>query len=67
MTFKIFLCEGRIPFLVNEMKEKIKVFETGNDRMTTVEITIDNDFDVLHLFHAGVEAGAESFKKSRLV
>jgi hypothetical protein len=30
--------------------------------MTEVEITIDNDFDVLHLFHAGVEAGAESFK-----
>ena len=62
MTFKLFLCEGRVPFLVNEMKEKIKVFETDNDGMTEVEITIDNDFDVLHLFHAGVEAGAESFK-----
>jgi hypothetical protein len=44
------------------MKEKIKVFETDNDGMTEVEITIETDFDVLHLFHAGVEAGAESFK-----
>jgi len=62
MTFKIFLCENRVSFLVEQMKEKIKVFETDNDGMTTVEITIDNDFDVLHIFHAGVEAGAESFK-----
>lgn len=62
MTFKLFLCKDRVPFLVEQMKEKIKVFETDNDGMTTVEIIIDNDFDVLHIFHAGIEAGAESFK-----
>ena len=63
MTFKIFLCEERVPFLLKEMfKDKVKVLETDSKGVTEVEITIEDSFDVLHLFHAGVEAGAESFK-----
>lgn len=68
MTHRIFLCEDRVPFLLNEMiKDKVKILETDPDGMTEVEIIIEDSFDVLRIFHAGVEAGAESFKKPRLV
>ena len=63
MTYKIFLCEERVPFLVNEMAHgKVNVIET-EDEMTLVEITIDDAFDLLKIFHAGVEVGNSTRKK----
>jgi hypothetical protein len=59
MTHRIFLCEERVPFLVNEMVfGKVKVVET-EDKMTTVDITIDDAFDLLKVFHAGFNCGYE--------
>ena len=64
MTHTIFLCEERVPFLVNEMAfSKVKVGETDDSGMTTVEITIDDAFDLLKVFHAGIEAGDAARRK----
>jgi hypothetical protein len=58
MTHRIFLLEERIPFLMNEMLHgKVKVVETDDNGMTTVDIIIDDSFDLLKVFHAGIEAG----------
>jgi hypothetical protein len=53
----IFLCEDRVPFLLSEMLTgKVEVIETING-MTRVEVTIDDSFDMLKFFHAGMKAG----------
>jgi len=63
MTHRIFLCEERVPFLVNEMVfGKVKVVET-EDKMTTVDITIEDAFDLLKVFHAGIKAGDAAGRK----
>jgi hypothetical protein len=61
MTHKIFLCEDRVPFLIDEMVAgKVKVIETDSNKMVTVEITIDDSFDLLTVFHAGIIAGEKA-------
>jgi len=64
MTHRIFLCEDRVPFLVNEMLAgKVKVVETDDNKMTTLEVTIEDSFDLLKVFHAGIEAGDAARQK----
>ena len=61
MTYRIFLCEDRVPFLIDEMVAgKVKVIETDSNKMVTVEITIDDSFDLLTVFHAGIIAGEKA-------
>ena len=64
MTHRIFLCEKRVPFLVNEMLAgKVKVVETDDNKMTTVDVTIEDSFDLLKVFHAGIEVGEAARRK----
>jgi hypothetical protein len=64
MTHRIFLVEDRVPFLVNEMLAgKVKVVETDDNKMTTLDVTIEDSFDLLKVFHAGIEAGDAARKK----
>jgi hypothetical protein len=61
MTHKIFLCEERVPFLLEEMIHgKVKVIETDDHGMSKVEIIIDDSFDLLKFFHAGMLAGEKT-------
>ena len=61
MTYRIFLCEDRVPFLIDEMiAGKVKVVEVADDGMTTVDITINGAFDLLTVFHAGIAAGEKA-------
>ena len=62
MIYRIFLVEERIPSLLAEMPaDKVKVIETDEKGMTTVEITIDDSFDLLKVFHAGILAGEKPY------
>ena len=57
MTYKLFLCEDRVPFLLEEMlDDKVKVGETGRLGITELDVTIDDSFDLLKVFHAGMAA-----------
>jgi hypothetical protein len=68
MTYRIFLLEDRISFLLEEMPEgKVKVGETDNTGMTEVKITIDDSFDLLKVFHAGVRVGEKPYLNINLV
>jgi len=58
MTYKIFLAEDRVPFLLEKMeKGKVKVGETYNNGMTALEVNIDDSSDLVSFFHAGLKAG----------
>ena len=64
MTHRIFLYNERVPFLVDEMiAGKVKVVEVDDDGMTTVDVTIEDSFDLLKVFHAGIEAGEAARRK----
>jgi hypothetical protein len=39
---------------------KVKVVETDSNKMVTVDITIDDSFDLLKVFHAGITAGEKT-------
>jgi len=61
MTHKIFLFEERVAFLLEEMPHgRVKVIETDNSGISTVEITIEDGFDLLKVFHAGITAGEKA-------
>ena len=61
MTHTIFLFEERVAFLLEEMPYgKVKVIETDDSGMSTIEITIDDSFDLLKVFHAGMAAGEKA-------
>ena len=58
MTYRVFLLEDRIPFLLEQMPEgKVVVGEKDDTGMVPVDITIDDSFDLLRVFHAGIRAG----------
>ena len=68
MTHRIFLLEDRIPSLLEQMpKGKVVVGETDNTGMTTVDITIDDSFDLLRIFHAGIIAGEKPYLQKKVV
>ena len=68
MTHRVFLLEDRIPFLLEQMPEgKVVVGEKDDTGMTPVDITIDDSFDLLRVFHAGVRAGEKPYLKVHLV
>jgi hypothetical protein len=63
MTHRIFLYNERVPFLVDEMVAgKVKVVEVDDDGMTTVDVTIEDSFDLLKVFHAGISAGEKALQ-----
>lgn len=61
MTYKIFISDDRVHYLINELGEKqIKVLDKPEGFTTTpVEVTIDSSVDLLSVFHAGVKAGIQ--------
>jgi hypothetical protein len=61
MTHTIFLFKERVDFLLEEMPHgKVKVIETDNSGMSTVEVIIEDSFDLLKVFHAGVSVGEKA-------
>ena len=43
MTYKLFLCKDRVPFLLNEMlDDKVKVGETNRSGITELDVVIDD-------------------------
>ena len=63
MTYKIFISEDRIKFLVKELGEsKVKVLDKKDTSTIPVEVTIESSLDLLNVFHAGVMAGINVYK-----
>ena len=64
MTYRIFVSDDRVEFLVNELGDKAKVLDK-KEGMTTipVEITIEDSMDILNVFHAGIRTGMKVFQQ----
>jgi len=64
MTYRIWISDDRVEFLVNELGDKAKVLDKKEGVATTpIEITIEDSMDVLNVFHAGIRAGIKVFQK----
>ena len=62
MNYRIFLVEDRVSFLVKALGDKVGVGETDDSGMVTVDVVIESAFDLLQIFHAGVEVGMAPVK-----
>jgi hypothetical protein len=61
MAYKLSISPERIKYILREMgDDRVKIIREG-DHFTQVEITINDGFDALNLFHAGVMSGLNSF------
>lgn len=58
MTYEVFLTNTKVPYLQQELGEnQVEVIKEGEDGIHTVKITIKDEFDIMHLIHAGVRYG----------
>jgi hypothetical protein len=69
MTYKISLKESRAQLVVKELNNGTKITsEPDNDGWVVLEVEIDHAFDILSLYHAGMEAARQmdnEWKQSR--
>lgn len=64
--YEIFIHPERVSFLQEALGEKLVVLSeelTGYGNIK-VEVTINDEMDVLHIFHAGIMHGNESMRKA---
>jgi len=59
--FEIWTRKQRLSFIQKEMgDDKVKIIkEDPSDGTVKVEVTLDNEYDVLNLFHAGINYGLD--------
>jgi len=61
MTYTIYLREAKAQIVVNELNNGTRIVgEVGEDGYVALEVVIENRIDVLHLYHAGMEAERHS-------
>lgn len=60
MTYRLCVTKNRIPYLKQQLGDKIVVTNEGDGHINIVEVTIKNNMDALSLFHAGVMAGVNA-------
>lgn len=64
MTYEIFISTRKVTHLVKNLGKNIKVLgEPSSGGTVPIQITVDSEFDILNLIHAGEEAGMELFTK----
>jgi hypothetical protein len=58
-TFRVWSTAGRVDTLVKNMGDKITVIKNDNDNpdYVLIDIQIDDNMDILDLFHAGIDYG----------
>lgn len=62
MTYTIFLYEDRFNVLMNQMPDNVKELsreknDSNNEYLIKTEIKIQDSFDLLQVFHAGMHYG----------
>ena len=64
MKYKISLKESRAQLVVKEMNNGTKIVgEPDQDGWVALEVEIDHAFDILAMYHAGMEAAKQSDKE----
>lgn len=65
MKYQFDIQNDRVKFLTKELTDKISIVEQDG-KWTRVEITIENNMDLLHVFHAGCKAGIDAMMPDNL-
>jgi hypothetical protein len=65
MKATIWLVEDRANYLINFplMEGKVQIINKDDNEICMVEITIDDRMDILNLFHAGINYGADMARR----
>lgn len=66
MTYEIFITPRKVPHLVRNLGKSVEILDQPDETKVAVRITVENEFDVLHLIHAGEEAGMELFTNPKI-
>ena len=63
MKYRLTVLNERAEFLIEELKENVTVLEKTDDDFTNLEVTINDNMELLNIFHAGVKTGTAAFLK----
>ena len=67
MNYKLTVSKDRYDVLQERMSDNVEFLREefeGGDHWVTFEITINSQFDLLDLFHAGVTVGAKTMSRA---
>jgi hypothetical protein len=60
MKVELFVTKERVPYIVNELgADRIIVTEHNGDQ-DMISFELDNQLDLLHMFHAGIRFGSDT-------
>ena len=59
MKYQFSIQNDRVKYLITELSNKISIVNQ-DDKWTRVEISIEENIDLLHVFHAGCRAGVDA-------
>lgn len=62
MIIKLSLTQERVKYVIDQMGNDVKVGEVEADGMIELEFDINRSYDLLRLFHAGIECGFNHYK-----
>ncbi len=65
MKYQFSIQNDRIKFLMSELGEKMSIIKQ-DDSWTRVEVTIEENIDVLKVFHAGCRSGIEAMMPANM-
>jgi hypothetical protein len=58
MTYEITVTNTKIPYLQQELGEnQVEIIEKGKDGIDRIKVKIKDQFDIMHLIHAGIRYG----------
>jgi hypothetical protein len=65
MKVNVFTHSERLPYLQEELKEKLVVLsEVDTNGQVKISIDVIDGLDVLYIFHAGIKCGSDSMAKA---
>jgi len=64
MKVELFISKDRIPYIVGNLGgDRVVVTELDGDQ-DKISFELDNQLDLLHIFHAGISYGSDSMAKA---
>ena len=63
MIYDFVMFKDRVPYLLEELGDRITIGEEYKNDMVIVKIRIDRGSDLLHIFHAGISLGVNKMKR----
>jgi hypothetical protein len=63
MIYEFVMMKDRVPYLVNELGDKVTVGEDYKEDMSIVHVNVERGSDLVNIFHAGIRLGLDAMNK----